>query len=68
MVDEKAWYESTTIWGALVAVAASVVGGLGFTIDASAQSELSEAIVQIVGALGAIIALYGRLTATRVIA
>ena len=68
MVDEKAWYESKTIWGALIAVVASAVSTLGYTIDASAQSELSDAVVQIVGALGAIIALYGRLTATRVIA
>ncbi len=67
MVDEKNWYESRTIWGALVAVLTSLAGGFGLNIDASVQGELADSIVQLVGALGAMVAVYGRLGATRVI-
>ncbi|MEO0329211.1 MAG: hypothetical protein AAF217_11525 [Pseudomonadota bacterium] len=67
MVDDKAWYESRTIWGALIAVAASVFDAAGLTMDAGAQAQLSEAMVQFVGAAGAIVAVYGRISATRMI-
>ena len=67
MVEEKNWYESRTILGALVAVLASVIGGFGFNIDEGMQSDFTESIVQLVGALGAMIAIYRRLNATRVI-
>lgn len=67
MVEEKQWYESRTIWGALVAVGASIVGSLGIPIDAPAQSEIADSMVQLIGALGAITAVYGRLNATSVI-
>ncbi|MEM9277747.1 MAG: hypothetical protein AAGA76_04175 [Pseudomonadota bacterium] len=67
MVEEKAWYLSKTIWGALIAVAASIFGGLGLSIDPESQGQLADSIIQLVGAVGAIIAVYGRLSATEVI-
>lgn len=67
MVDEKQWYRSKTIWGALLAVGSAVIGALGITIDAAAQAEIADAMVQLVGALGAIVAIYGRLSATEII-
>ena len=67
MVDEKKWYLSKTIWGALIAVAASIFGGLGYSIDPASQNELGDSIIQLIGALGAIAAIYGRLSATEVI-
>jgi len=67
MVEEKKWFESKTIWGALVAVAASVAGGFGFSINEASQLELTNAVVQLVAAMGAMVALYGRLNATQVI-
>lgn len=67
MVEEKNWYESKTIWGALIAVAASVTGAMGLTVDTGAQSDLADALVQLVGAVGAMIAIYGRLSATDII-
>lgn len=68
MVEEKNWYQSKTIWGALIAVAASFVSALGISIDATAQSDLAEAILQLITALGAMTAIYGRLSATELIA
>ena len=67
MVDEKNWYESRTIWGALVAILASLMGGFGFEFNQEIQNDLAETIIQLVAAFGALIALYGRLNATRII-
>ena len=67
MIEEKPWYLSKTIWGALIAVAASVLGVGGVDFDLGAQAQLAEALVQLAGASGAILAIYGRLTAREVI-
>jgi len=67
MVEEKPWYMSKTIWGSLVSVAAALAGALGIPVDAGAQQAIAEAAVQIVGAAGALVAIYGRLGATRII-
>lgn len=67
MVEEKPWYLSKTIWGSLVAVAASLAGIAGVPIEAGAQGQIADALVQAIGAVGALVAIYGRLTATNVI-
>ena len=67
MVEEKPWYMSKTIWGSLVSVAAALAGAFGIAIDAQSQLAIADAAVQIVAAAGALIAIYGRLTATQVI-
>lgn len=67
MVEEKNWYESKTIWGALIAVAASLGGAVGINIDPESQVGLAEIMVQFTGAFGALLAIYGRLNATDVI-
>ena len=67
MVEEKNWYLSKTIWGALLAVVASILSTLGITIDTAAQNDLAGALIQLIGALGAMTAIYGRLSATEII-
>ena len=67
MVVEKNWYQSTTIWGALLAVGASLVGALGISVDQEAQNQLADAMIQLIGAIGAMTAIYGRLSATEII-
>ncbi len=67
MVEEKNWYESKTIWGALLAVGASFMGTLGISVDTVAQTDLADALIQLIGAIGAMIAIYGRLSATDII-
>ncbi len=67
MIDEKPWYLSKTIWGSLVAVGAALAGAAGFAIDGDNQSALAETILQLVTAAGALIAIYGRLSATDII-
>lgn len=68
MVDEKPWYLSKTIWGSLISVAAAFTGMIGMSLDPATQGEIADALVQIVGAAGALLAIYGRLRATDVIA
>lgn len=67
MVEEKRWYHSRTIWGSILAVGASLAGIMGITIDNSVQGDLVDSIMQFLGAIDAMIAIYGRLSATEVI-
>ena len=61
------WADAKTIWGSLIAVSAALLTTLGISLDASAQIELTDAIVQLAGATGALLAIYGRLSATDII-
>ncbi|MEC9343505.1 MAG: hypothetical protein VYD64_06635 [Pseudomonadota bacterium] len=67
MIEEKPWYLSKTIWGSLISVAAALAAAFDIAIDAESQAAIADAVVQIVAAAGALVAIYGRLTATRVI-
>lgn len=68
MNESKPWYASRTVWGALVAIGAAILGFWNFEVPQVEQERVVEMIVQIMGALGGLTALVGRLTATRVIA
>jgi hypothetical protein len=63
MESSKTWYQSKTVWGALIAIGASLLQMTGHEISASDQNALAEAIVSLSGALGGILAIYGRLAA-----
>ncbi len=67
MIDEKPWYLSRTIWGSLIAVAAALGSILGISLDQVTQTELADIVVQMAGAAGALVAIYGRLSATEII-
>lgn len=67
MIEEKPWYLSKTIWGSMVAVAAALSAALGLTIDTTTQKEIADVLIQLAGAGGAVLAIYGRLSATQVI-
>lgn len=68
MNEEKFWYASKTIWGSLISVAAALAAAFGVSIDAATQGAVADVMIQIVGAAGALFAIYGRLTATDTIA
>jgi hypothetical protein len=63
MDNSKTWYQSKTVWGALIAIGASLLQMTGKEIAAGDQNALAEAIVSLAGALGGIFAIYGRLSA-----
>jgi hypothetical protein len=67
MEDLKTWYSSKTIWGALVAIAASALHFTGVDIAAVDRSQIVDAIVSIAGAFGGLLAVYGRVTAKKAI-
>ncbi len=67
MDDLKHWYNSKTIWGALISVIASLLHVSGINIAAADQGQLVDSIVNIAGALGGLLAVYGRVTATSAI-
>ena len=68
MADEKQWYQSKTIWGGLVAFAAALAGLFGADIDAATGDALALALAQAAAAIGAAIAIIGRLDAVKTIA
>jgi uncharacterized membrane protein len=63
MNGNKAWYLSKTVWGALIAVAASVLHAAGIELGSEAQNELADVAVTIAGAAGGLLAVYGRMVA-----
>jgi hypothetical protein len=65
MTDTKYWYQSKTVWGSLIAILASVLQADGFELDEGAQGDLAEGIVALAGAIGGLLALYGRLSADK---
>lgn len=68
MDDVKRWYQSKTIWGGLVALIAALAGLVGIELDAATGSALTVALSQAAAAIGAIVAIVGRLEAVKPIA
>ncbi len=69
MDQTKPWYASKAVWGGLVAVAAPVASyALHVTIGAGDQATLVDALAGIGSGVGGLLAVYGRVTATRAIA
>jgi hypothetical protein len=64
MDSMKPWYYSRTVWGALIAVSAPMLQLMGLPISPQIQPELADGLVTFVGAVGGLVALYGRLFAT----
>lgn len=63
----KSWYYSRTVWGAMVAVFAPLLNLAGLPVTPDVQPELVELLVTGAGAIGGLVALYGRLFATSVL-
>lgn len=63
--DAKAWYQSRTVWGALVAILASLANAAGVEVTAGDEGELADLLVAAVGTLGGLVALSGRILARR---
>lgn len=63
MDDIKQWYLSRTVWGALVAIAASLAHSAGLTLSAGDQSQIVDGVVSVSGAIGGLLAIYGRVSA-----
>jgi hypothetical protein len=65
MNDVKSIFASKTVWGGAIAVAAAILGFLGYTVAPEDQTALVEAIASIGSAIGGAVAIYGRVVATK---
>jgi hypothetical protein len=65
MTDTKKWWQSKGTWGAVIAVLAGLGTAFGVEITAADQALASEHIVGAITAVGGIIALAGRIWATK---
>jgi len=63
MMDMKSWYMSKTVWGGAFAAAAGLAELFGLQIQAGEQIGLAEQIPPLVGSLGGIVAIIGRVFA-----
>lgn len=63
MNDVKPWYLSKTVWGALVAILASIAHLSGIELQTADQTALVDLLVTLAGSVGGMLALYGRLAA-----
>ena len=68
MNNTKAWWQSKTVWGSLIALLAGVATLAGVKMDASVQDQLAELLTGAGNVVGAAIAFYGRITAKAVLA
>jgi uncharacterized membrane protein len=61
--ENKSWYASKGVWGGILAVAASVAGIFGFTFGVELQEQVVSYITQLIGVIGGLLAIFGRVTA-----
>ena len=67
MEDQKAWYTSKTILASIVTVIALIAGGFNLNIDVQTQGEVVELVSVVVGVIGSVVAIYGRVKASKTI-
>lgn len=67
MNNTKAWYESKTIWGAVLAAICSLLQFGGIHVPTATQAELAEALVALAGAIVGLVAVYGRMNAEKLL-
>jgi uncharacterized membrane protein len=63
MDDMKAWYQSKTVWGALIAVGSSLLQIKGIELSADMQADLANIALTLAGVAGGLLAISGRLRA-----
>ncbi len=65
MTDLKGWYQSRAVWGGVVAVFASCAHLAGFEIGSEDQRQIVDALIAIAAAGGGLVAIYGRIFASK---
>lgn len=64
-MDQKGWYQSKAVWGGIVALLAGILGIFGFNVGAEDQAALAETLLAIGSAVGGLLAIYGRVSASK---
>ena len=65
MYDYKSIFASRTFWGGLLAIAAGVLGFFGYELGGGDQAALIDAGAAAAASLGGVIAIWGRVKATK---
>jgi hypothetical protein len=65
MDENKYWWQSRAVFGGLVAIGAGVAGMIGYTIDSDMQEGLVAACTGIAAGIGGILAIVGRVKASK---
>jgi protein-S-isoprenylcysteine O-methyltransferase Ste14 len=65
MEDTKSLLASKTVWGGIIVVIAAIGGFFGYGITAEDQASLAHIIESVVLAIGGLLAIWGRVTATK---
>lgn len=63
----KGFFGSKTIWGGIIVLVATVAGFLGFNVSADDQTTLIGYLDQAAVIIGGLLAIWGRITATKTI-
>lgn len=61
------WYKSKGVWGGLIAIGAAIAGAFGYVMTPEDQAGIVDAAVVVAGAVGGVLAVYGRVKASKVI-
>ena len=67
MEDSKGFFESKAVWGGIVALISAGAGALHHSISPSDASETVDLLTAGAGIVGSLIAIYGRVVATKTI-
>ena len=65
MFDEKSWWASKTVWGGLIAIIAGVLGFFGYQLLPADQTALVDGGAALAASLGGVIAIWGRVRASK---
>ena len=63
--DSKSPWASRGVWGGIIALVAAILGAFGYAVGEADQAALVEIGVAVAGAVGGIMAIVGRVRATK---
>ncbi|MDP3523291.1 MAG: hypothetical protein Q8S27_01840 [Hoeflea sp.] len=63
MTDIKPWWQSKTLWGALVTLGSAALGLAGLDMGDADREALVELLTSLGAAIGGVIAIFGRIAA-----
>jgi hypothetical protein len=63
MTDIKPWWQSKTLWGAIVTLGSAALGLAGLDVLDTDREALIELLTSLGAAIGGLIAVFGRITA-----
>ena len=65
MNNFKGMLSSKGVWGGLIVVLSALLGMFGYTIGLEDQQALVDSVSQLGAIIGGVLAIYGRITATK---